>query len=609
MCGITGYISQNTNKQELENAVAEIKHRGPDAQALWQENDIGFGHARLSIIDLSQEANQPMLSHTGRFVMAYNGEVYNYQEIKNKYKIHTKTSSDSEVILELFAQKGASFVNELNGMFAIAIYDRQEKKLYLFRDRLGIKPLFYFFDGENFAFASEIKALFKYGFVKKQINKNTIADFLHLGYIPEPYSFFEDIFKFPTGGKAIIVNKKIQLDSYWQPESRVEKTSIDTFFDAKKKLQDLLFSSVEQRMIADVPLGTFLSGGIDSSLVTAVAQSLSGKPVKTFSIGFKESKFNESDYARKVAKYLKTDHHEFIVSEKEVLDLFDNFFDAYDEPFADSSGFPTMLVSKLAKQYVTVALSGDGGDELFHGYGMYNWANRLQNPAIKVFRKSIAFGLSKMDNRYKRIANLFQCDDNQRIKSHIFSQEQYFFSQKEINNFLLQSPDFLFDEKISTKRKLSAAEEQALFDIKYYLKDDLLVKVDRASMQSALEVRVPLLDHRIVEFALNLNPALKIKTKEQKYLLKQVLYDFVPKKYFDRPKWGFSIPLEKWLQTDLKYLLDKYTEKELVERCNVFDFQEVDSLKKAYLNGQTYLYNRLWLIMVLHKNLEKYTNE
>jgi asparagine synthase (glutamine-hydrolysing) len=204
---------------------------------------------------------------------------------------------------------------------------------------------------------------------------------------------------------------------------------------------------------------------------------------------------------------------------------------------------------------------------------------------------------------------LFQCDDNQRIKSHIFSQEQYFFSQKEINNFLLQSPDFLFDEKISTKRKLSAAEEQALFDIKYYLKDDLLVKVDRASMQSALEVRVPLLDHRIVEFALNLNPALKIKAKEQKYLLKQVLYDFVPKKYFDRPKWGFSIPLEKWLQTDLKYLLDKYTEKELVERCNIFDFQEVDSLKKANLNGQTYLYNRLWLIMVLHKNLEKYTNE
>ena len=609
MCGITGYISSQINNQELNKSVQSLEHRGPDHQAVWTNANVGLGHARLSVLDLSDNANQPIISHSGRFVMVYNGEVYNYREIAEKYNIPTKTTSDSEVILELFEKQGDGFVKELNGMFAGAIFDKQEQKLFLFRDRLGIKPLFYFFDGENFAFASEIKSLLQYRIVKEHLKINffVIADFLHLGYIPEPHTFFENIFKFPAGSHAIFVNTQLNIESFWRAEEKILPETVQSFSEAKKQLNDLLISSVEQRMISDVPLGTFLSGGIDSSLITAVAQSVSAKPVKTFSIGFKENKFNESVYAKKVADYLKTDHHEFIVSEKEVLDLIDRFFDVYDEPFADSSGFPTMLVSSLAKQFVTVALSGDGGDELFHGYGAHRWAKRLNNPFIKTFRKPIGYGLSKLSNKYKRASELFLYNDEESIKSHIFSQEQFFFSATELNDLLVKKFSFSLQESFDARRNLTPNEEQSLFDLKNYLKDDLLVKVDRASMLSALEVRVPLLDHHIVEFALNLNPALKMRGKEQKYLLKQVLYDYVPEEYFARPKWGFSIPLEKWLRTDLKYLLDRYTSKEIIEQFGIVNFDEVEKLKEKYLSGVDYLYNRLWVIIILHRFLDTYS--
>jgi len=604
MCGITGGVSSNIKQNELFASVNSLKHRGPDNQAVFVENNIGLGHSRLSILDLSEASNQPLVSHSGNYVMVYNGEIYNFQELKEKHKIHTKTTSDSEVILELFEKLGVNFVNELNGMFAIAIYDKQTSDLFLFRDRLGIKPLFYYLADNQFAFASEIKALFDFSFVKKEIKKEVVVSFLQLGYIPEPNTFFNNIYKFPAGHYAVFSNGKIKLHEFWKPEKTVTTETVKDLKSAKSKLNSLLVDSVQKRMIADVPLGTFLSGGIDSSLVTAIAQKLSAKPVKTFSIGFKENKFNESQYAKQVAGYLKTEHHEFMVSENDVLELVDTYFNAYDEPYADSSGFPTMLVSKLAKQYVTVALSGDGGDELFHGYGSYLWANRLSEPIFKISGKPLALALSNADNRYKRIAKMLDFKAAADVKTHIFSQEQYFFTQKEITK-LLKYENLKFDRyKFETKRILTPSEEQALFDIKYYLKDDLLTKVDRASMQYALEVRVPLLDHRIVEFALNTHHSLKIKNKEQKYLLKQVLYDYVPKKYFNRPKWGFSIPMERWLKTDLKYLLDKYTSKEIVEKYNLLDYEQVENLKKDYFNGQTFLYNRLWLIIVLHKNLE-----
>ena len=389
MCGINGYISSNKNfnQEELKKSLQRIRHRGPDNQNVWVKGKVGLGHRRLSIIDLSDDANQPMTSNSERYVAVFNGEIYNFKQIAQKHKLNLKTSSDTEVILEAFEQQGVSFINELNGMFSLAVFDKETNKIFLFRDRMGIKPLFYYYDGENFAFASEIKALLEFNFIKNNIklNKNSVSLFLQFGYIPEPETIFNNIKKFPSGNYAIYHNNRLEITNYWSIESKITKNTISDISTAKNKLNELLVESVKLRMISDVPLGTFLSGGIDSSLVTAVAQSISKKPIKTFSIGFAESKFNEAAYAAKVARYLNTDHHEFIVSEKDVLELIDNFFDIYDEPFADSSGFPTILVSKMAKKYVTVVLSGDGGDELFHGYGAYIWANRLNNNLINTF--------------------------------------------------------------------------------------------------------------------------------------------------------------------------------------------------------------------------------
>ncbi len=607
MCGITGYIGRQIEEQQVRESAESLKHRGPDNRSIWMERQVGLGHARLSILDLSDHANQPFHSHCQRFVMVYNGEVYNFQELKEKYRLQTQTTSDSEVILELFVQKGVSFVEELNGMFAIAIFDKKENKLFLFRDRLGIKPLFYFFNGQEFAFASELKALLQYKVVKSetQVNKETIAPFLNLGYLPLNQTFFKYINKFPSGHRGEFDGQSLKVEPFWNLESKLSETTFDNEEDVKTKLRDLLFDSVSKRMVSDVPLGTFLSGGIDSSLVTAVAQKVSPNPVKTFSIGFKESKFNESDYARKVAEHLKTEHTEFIVSQQDVLGLFEDYFKYYDEPYADTSGFPTMMVSQLAKQKVSVILSGDGGDELFHGYGMYNWAERLNNPFLKSFRKPMGM-LFGMTHKFSKVSDLLSYSKTDDVRRHIFSQEQFFFSNKEIQNLTGTYLPKDFFPQTKSKRKLLASEKQALFDIQNYLKDDLLVKVDRASMRSSLEVRVPLLDHRLVEFAVNVNPKFKMREGELKYILKQVLYELVPKSYFERPKWGFSIPLEQWMQNELRPLVEEYTSKEMIEKHQVFNYEDIDKLKQQYFSGKTYLYNRIWLILNLHKNLEKY---
>ena len=375
----------------------------------------------------------------------------------------------------------------------------------------------------------------------------------------------------------------------------------------------MLGDSVKKQLISDVPIGTFLSGGIDSSLVTAIAAKVSGsdKPdshrVKTFSIAIDDGKYNESKFASQVSQYLKTEHHEFAVKEKEVMELVDKLIPAYDEPFADSSAFPTMMVSRLARKHVTVALSGDGGDELFHGYGMYQWAKRLANPLTPVIKAPLYAASKLMGNKYKRAGNLYDYADSENIATHVFSQEQYYFKENELPSLLVNTKfDFSFiNAQLQLARELTAAEKQSLWDFNHYLKDDLLVKVDRASMQYGLESRVPLLDYRLVEFAYNVSPALKIRGGTMKYLLKQVLYDYVPKEIFDRPKWGFAIPLAKWLQTDLKYLLDKYTSQAMIEKYNVVNYDTVKKLRQQYQNGKDYLYNRLWLIIVLHWWLEE----
>jgi asparagine synthase (glutamine-hydrolysing) len=483
-------------------------------------------------------------------------------------------------------------------MFSISIYDKQEQILYLFRDRIGIKPLFYYWDGENFAFSSELKSLLEVKYIRerRQINNSAINEFLHLGYIPEPNTIFSNIRKFPNGQTGIVSENGFRMESYWDIEGTIRRNVITDQYEAKTRLNELIKSSVSMRLVSDVPFGTFLSGGIDSSLVTAVAsREYSGK-LKTFSIGFADSQHDESKYARKVANYLGTDHHEYTVTENDAKDIILDMLDFYDEPYADSSAIPTMMLSKLAKQHVSMVLSGDGGDELFHGYGAYKWAKRLTQFPNTTFRKLLGTMMSVYpSNRSRRASYLYK----------------YLFSERELDKLLNQ--EILYDNNLEQDydnfvRKLTPEEAQAVFDLRYYLKDDLLVKIDRASMRYALETRVPLLDNRIVEFALNVDPKLKIHGDVQKYLLKQVLYDYVPERFFDRPKWGFSIPLKRWLQTDLAFLINEYLNESTIREFNVVEFKEVQKIVKKFKLGHDYLYNRIWLLIILHKFLIKNKN-
>ncbi|MBK9638569.1 MAG: asparagine synthase (glutamine-hydrolyzing) [Bacteroidetes bacterium] len=630
MCGIAGYMSFEKffSEEDLRTMTDRIRHRGPDAEGFFYDGICGLGHRRLSVIDLSDRANQPMHSANDRYVIIYNGEVYNYQEIgarlkENNYGIEfkPKTASDTEIILESFVHYGIECVHQLNGMFSFAIYDKLANELYLVRDRLGIKPLNYYWDGKNIAFSSELKSLTALSQISREINKNSISDFLHLGFIPAPNTIYEKIHKLNPGSYLKVTNQGLSQTKYWSVNKKLTNNIITDKEEALVKLSDLLMSSVQYQLKSDVPFGVFLSGGIDSSLVTAQAVGLSSVKVNSFSIGFEENSHNESEYAKAVANYLGTNHHEFIVSYKDAINHFDSIFDVYDEPNADSSFIPTMLVSKLARNHVTVTLSGEGGDELFFGYGSHQWAKRLSNPWFNVIRPGLAYALEKFSSRYQRISMLLHTEYSSNLQSHIMSQEQYYFTMHEINNIVhpkFSRPGFLNDlenmeiqsvlaEKQTSHgksvkvRTLSAMEQQALFDIQYYLPYDLLTKVDRSSMHYSLETRVPYLDHRVVEFAINLSPDLKFRNGISKYILKQILYKYVPEKLFNRPKQGFSIPLRKWLKKELRYLIDDYLNHETIKKIGIVNPEEVDKLLIDFEKGKEYLYNRVWLLIVLHK--------
>ncbi|MBC7888524.1 MAG: asparagine synthase (glutamine-hydrolyzing) [Ferruginibacter sp.] len=617
MCGIAGYISLNNiiNEQQLKQAAFLMKHRGPDADGYYFSDDktVGLAHRRLSILDLSASANQPMFSADGRYCIVFNGEVYNFKELRQQLSDKgalLKTTSDTEVILQLFAEQGNACFTSMNGMFAMAIYDTVKQIITLSRDHIGIKPLFYYCDDTEFIFSSELKVI---RYIKEKqlaINKKAIPYFLHLGYIPQPLTIYQNVFKFPSASYCEIsirhgsfINTPETVQTFWRPEDQITAAPLKDERIAKKKLKALLTDAVEKQLISDVPIGTFLSGGVDSSLITAISAELTAHKVKTFSIAIDDGKYNESKYARAVAKELNTEHHEFQVKGKELIELVDKLLPAYDEPYGDPSAFPTMMVSKLARQSVSVTISGDGGDELFMGYGAYRWALRLNNPAMALIKKPLHIVSGLLNDRIERAGQMFNFPDRHNIHSHIFSTEQYYFGERELS-VLLTTPSFNFYELNDIDvagRKLNAAESQSLWDLKSYLKDELLVKVDRASMQYSLETRVPILDYRIVTFALNLHPSLKINEKgTMKYLLKEVLYDYLPRELFERPKWGFSIPISKWMRSDLFYLLDKYTSKEMIEKYNYVNFERVAAIKKAWIGGKDYLYGRLWLLMVLH---------
>jgi asparagine synthase (glutamine-hydrolysing) len=618
MCGIAGALTFASVpfSQDFSAMMNCLKHRGPDAEGVFVNSDstLTLIHTRLSIIDLTTSANQPFYSADGRYVLIFNGEIFNYKAIRDElareHKVVFKTSSDTEVIAEGFAVWGKKIVFKLEGMFAFAITDLQENKLFLVRDRVGKKPLYYCEHTSGFYFASEIKALLKISAIRDSlsVNAKSISTFLHLGYIPEPDTIYSIIKKFPAGSIGEVTkNGKVKISVYWNIESSLTSIKSNLSKNKEKTLQGLLDASVESRLISDVPLGAFLSGGTDSSLVTAIASKFVSSPLRTFSIGFKESNFDERKYAEGVAKELSTNHTAYELSQQDAIELVDVYLQHFDEPFADTSAIPTMLVSQLARKEVTVALTGDGGDELFQGYGSYTWANRLNSPHWKLLKYPLrtVFDLSG-DNRMQRVSDLLQTAKYGGIRSHIFSQEQYFFSQKEIQEKLLVKPDasyiFEYNDPDSLKNSiLTPGEFQALFDFHYYLKDDLLTKVDRASMYYGLEARCPLLDHHVIEFAFALDINYKVRDGETKWILKQLLGKYLPDKLVYRVKKGFGIPLAKWLKGDLHYLIEENLNEALVTKANLVKYAYIHKLLVDFYGGKDYLYHRLWLLIVLHK--------
>jgi asparagine synthase (glutamine-hydrolysing) len=608
MCGIAGFLSHQLQETHLSLITKRLEHRGPDAEGLFfnsQEGfNVGLGHRRLSIIDLSAAANQPMVSQGGRYTMIYNGEVYNFREIATEKlpDFSWRTQGDSEVILECFAHFGAASFEWFNGMFAFAIWDNQDNKLVVARDRIGIKPFYYYNEGREFVFASELKSL-QVLLQNPVLNQAAITNFLYLGYIPQTQTIYSSCSKLLPGHYAVIGKEGIEtIQPYWQLEKHINTETIKVESAAKKKLKNLMEESVQRCLISDVPLGIFLSGGIDSSLVAAIAQKHKKEKIKTFSIAFKEGRYDESGFAQQVADHVGSDHHKFTVGEEEGISIIHDFLNIYDEPFGDMSGIPTYLVSKLARKQVTVTLCGDGGDELFMGYGFYTWAERLANPLMKPFHPLIhklLYNAGK--NNYRSRSYLFKYESD-KLNSTIFSQCHGNWSLPETEQLLNGGFSYQFNEELlPVKRKLTPAEQQSFFDIKNYLAEELLPKVDRASMQHGLEVRVPFLDSELIDFALNLDQSLKMNKGIQKYLLKEVLYDYVPAPLFDRPKWGFAVPMQEWLRGKLSYLVDDYLSPSKIEEAGVLNNAMVQDYIRKFRGGEYFRYHRIWLLIVLQK--------
>ncbi len=613
MCGIVAcYSRRPIDKDVVAQMTVSLRHRGPDAQDVYihEGERIALGHTRLSVIDLSVAANQPLYSEDGRFVIVFNGEIYNYRvlrrELENSHKISFRTNSDTEVILAGFSVWGTAVAARLEGMFAFIIVDQSIEKIYAFRDRLGKKPLYCYQSDELVAFASEIKSLRRHPMITRDVmNTRAVGRFLHLGFIPAPETIYQHISKFPAGHHAVVTSdlKLEQISPFWKPESLRATPRITNYDEAKRELKDLLMDATSKRLISDVALGAFLSGGTDSSLVSAMAASISGS-LKTFSIGFEQAKFDESKYAMDVAAALNTTHQSYTLREQEAIDLVPLYLKHFDEPFSDTSAIPTMLVSRLARKEVTVALTGDGGDELFQGYGAYSWAQRLDNPVWDRSRGSLSRILKAAPgSRLRRISELLT-PERYSLRSHIFSQEQYLFSQREVEDEVLRQRDafvpFSYDDQVFNNDDFTPGEKQALFDLRYYLCDDLLVKVDRASMYYGLECRSPLLDHRLVEFAFRLNPEFKRHGKFSKIILKDLLKSFLPAHLVDRPKWGFSVPLSRWMKGGLRDMVMAYTDPEIISEAGLVNVDYCEALKKRYFGGMDYLYNRIWAIVALH---------
>lgn len=649
MCGIAGYLYGASAASTAEEAAVvlhrmgkAIAHRGPDDTGVWYDPDpvIGFVQRRLSIIDLSAAGHQPMHSASGRYVIVFNGEIYNYKELRRELEgrraggVSWRGHSDTEALLAGIEAWGVEpAIRRCVGMFAFALWDRHARCLTLGRDRIGEKPLYYGWQGQTFLFGSELKALKAHPAFHAGVNRDAVALLMRHNYIPAPYSVFTGISKLPPG--CLLTVSAQQLDAepvaYWSVFDAIARGKAQPLAAdpaaAVSALETLLRDAVHQQMVADVPLGAFLSGGVDSSTVVALMQAQSSRPVRTFSIGFELDQYNEAQHARAVAQHLGTDHTEMVVSAQDALDVIPMLPAMYDEPFADSSQIPTHLVSRIARQHVTVSLSGDAGDELFCGYNRYvlgdqTWkrltrlpvsirrgmatALRCLSPAtlnalVRPFHGLLPprLRLTNVGDKIHKGANVLgsrtSADLYLGLVSHWDHPSTLVLGSSEPSTFLARA---------SLPPGLSDIERMMALDMVSYLPDDILCKVDRAAMSVSLESRVPFLDHRVVEFAWRLPQEYKLRRGVSKWILREVLYRYVPKALIDRPKMGFGVPIDSWLRGPLKDWAEHLLDTARLRREGYFDPAPIRRYWNEHLSGQRNWQYHLWDVLTFQSWLE-----
>lgn len=600
MCGICGWVDKEPVKRPvLESMIGELRHRGPDAQQVEVLGNVGLGHARLSIIDLSSAANQPMSNEDHTIWLVYNGEFYTFQSYRKALmeKGHVfKSHTDSEVLIHLYEEHGPEFVAQMRGMFAFGMWDGKQKQLMLARDRVGIKPLYYFHKGNTFLFASELKALLKHPAVSREMSPEAISYYFMLGYIPREHCIFQSVKKLLPGHYLLYKGGQIETHCYWKlPEKKDNGPFNDE--ECTEVLLSKLEESVKLRLISDVPLGVFLSGGLDSSIVAALMARHSSTPVKTFTIGFEENKYDETNYARQVAKHIASEHHEFVVR-IDNADSLEKLIYYFDEPFADSSAIPTYYVSKMARDHVKVVLSGDGGDELFGGYNWYGWVldHEKLNAMPSAMRRTIGFIASRVPFNYRGRHFLQTLALNE---FDTFTERTGFFSQEDSGGILtsdIRASALDAYQDFYAKSGSSPLERLTRTDFHYYLPDDILTKVDRASMAVSLEARVPLLDHKVCEYAFSLPDNFKIRNNVKKYLLKRIAAQLLPSGFPLERKQGFSIPLKEWMKGALGEMCMEAVHSGSTD--NVFRKDFIEKLFKEHVSGAHNHAQKLWAVLV-----------
>lgn len=633
---------------QIRAMVSALRHRGPDGAGVWvnAEAGVALGHSRLAVLDLSDSGHQPMVSGSGRYVIVFNGEIYNHLALRaqlqdgNSQQVNWRGHSDTETLLAGIEAWGLEkTLKNTTGMFALALWDRQERTLYLARDRLGEKPLYYGWQKGDFVFGSELKAIKAHSSFEGEIDRNAITLLLRHSYIPGPYSIYKGVRKLPPGcflklslgDRRLLETRLTEPVAYWSlgdvVKAGIDHPFVGSDYDAVEALDGLLRNSVHQQMVADVPLGAFLSGGVDSSTIVALMQSQSSQRVKTFSIGYSEAGYNEAEYAKAVAQCLGTEHTELYVSPQQALDVIPRLPLLFDEPFSDASQIPTFLVSAMTRQHVTVSLSGDGGDELFGGYNRYfgtqRWWDRIQT--IPWWARRLAShglmsvspagwdrigraigGISgtesrrhNLGNNITKLAGVLNVDNDSSLYRHFVS---HWLQPGAVVINGNEPPTLVTDPPLELN---SIVEQMMVLDTLSYLPDDILVKVDRAAMGVSLETRVPLLDHHVVEFAWRLPLHMKIRNGQGKWILRQVLYKYVPKELIERPKMGFSVPIDSWLRGPLRDWAENLLDESRLRQEGFFNPEPIRQRWKEHLSGRRNWQYHLWDVLMFQAWLQQ----